>query len=92
MACRRNQLKQREQQQPSHHGEDVPGLFATMSSHLLVHSLPSTPRQSRRAYFQGWWTLSFRLLTNLRLTVEDFMFRKKERDREITVADENFHC
>lgn len=43
MACRRGH----------NNGEDVPGLPPAMPSHLLVHPLPGSPRQPRRADIQS---------------------------------------
>lgn len=42
MACRRSH----------HNGEDVPGLFTTMPSHLFVYPLPGTSRQPRRTHLE----------------------------------------
>lgn len=44
MACRLSQ---------QHHGEDVPGLFTTMSPHVLLHPLQGAPCEPRRINFEG---------------------------------------
>lgn len=35
------------------HGEDLSGLLAQLSPHLLVHPLSGTPSQSRRTHIKG---------------------------------------
>lgn len=49
MACRPSQ---------QHHGEDVPGLFTTMSPHVLVHPLQGAPCKPRRINFKGTHPIS----------------------------------